>query len=129
MNLLPIYLFDRKVPSSVIGLYTGILGQSLSILGSFLAGLWLKKTNKNHSTHKWLNYILFVRVVPIFLISFLIISSDRNNLDPNKALEDSTLCKHMLNLKILFLVVINVWPFLKIQYYFWYSFNYFFRVF
>jgi hypothetical protein len=86
-------LFDKKIPSSVIGLYTGILGQSLSILGSFLAGIWLKKTNKNHSTHKWLNWILVVRLLPIFLISFLIISNERNSLKPNDVLEDSTLCK------------------------------------
>ncbi|CAF0724788.1 unnamed protein product [Brachionus calyciflorus] len=46
LNLLPIYLLDRKIPSTTIGFWTGIIGQSLSILGSFLAGVILKKTNK-----------------------------------------------------------------------------------
>jgi hypothetical protein len=46
LNMLPMYLIDNKIESSTIGLWTGVLGQCSSILGSFMAGLWLKKTYK-----------------------------------------------------------------------------------
>ncbi|RNA25750.1 major facilitator superfamily domain-containing 3 [Brachionus plicatilis] len=46
LNLLPIYLHDRNVSSAKIGFWTGISGQSLSIIGSFLGGIILKKTSK-----------------------------------------------------------------------------------
>lgn len=45
LNLLPIYLVDNKISSSTIGLWTGIYGQSFSILGSFFSGVLLKMTN------------------------------------------------------------------------------------
>ncbi len=45
LNLLPIYFLDHKIDSSRIGLWTGIYGQTASILGSFLAGVFLKKTS------------------------------------------------------------------------------------
>jgi MFS transporter, PAT family, beta-lactamase induction signal transducer AmpG len=43
LNLLPLYLFDHKVSSQVIGLWTGMIGQTASILGSIIAGVLLKK--------------------------------------------------------------------------------------
>ena len=46
LNMLPMYLIDNKVASSTIGLWTGVFGQCSSILGSFVAGLFLKKTYK-----------------------------------------------------------------------------------
>ena len=42
LNLMPVYLLDRGVGSSTIGLWTGILGQVVSILGSFIGGLVIK---------------------------------------------------------------------------------------
>jgi hypothetical protein len=47
LNLLPIFLVDNKVSSSTIGLWTGIYGQSFSILGSFISGILLKLTNES----------------------------------------------------------------------------------
>jgi MFS-type transporter involved in bile tolerance (Atg22 family) len=46
LSMLPMYLIDNKVPSSTIGLWTGVLGQCASIFGSCVAGICLKKTFK-----------------------------------------------------------------------------------
>ena len=46
LNILPLFLVDKQVSSSRIGMWMGIIGQSLSIFGSFLGGVILKKTNK-----------------------------------------------------------------------------------
>jgi hypothetical protein len=46
LNFVPIYLFDQKISSPIIGLWTGIYGQSMSIFGSFLAGVLLKRYAK-----------------------------------------------------------------------------------
>lgn len=48
LNILPIYLLDRKVESSTIGLWTGIIGQSFSICGSFIGGIMIKKAAKKY---------------------------------------------------------------------------------
>lgn len=45
LNMLPIYLYDKKVSSSQIGLWTGVYGQTASIIGSMLGGVLLKKTS------------------------------------------------------------------------------------
>ncbi len=49
LNLTPIYLVDHNVSSSIIGLWTGIYGQSFSILGSFLSGVLLKMTTEKYN--------------------------------------------------------------------------------
>ncbi len=61
LNLLPIYLLDRGVSSSTIGLWTGILGQVSSILGSFIGGLVLKFSNQR----------LFALLILIFWIRYI----------------------------------------------------------
>ena len=69
---MPLYLLDRKVSSKTIGLWTGIIGQSFSILGTIVSGLILKKTNKTVSTYKWLIISASVRILPIVLINVLV---------------------------------------------------------
>lgn len=82
--MIPIYLIDKKVSSQTIGLWTGIIGQSLSILGSIFGGFILKKTKK--TTEKWLKIAATIRIAPIFLISCLLISFESSN---NTNLSDS----------------------------------------
>lgn len=46
LNMLPLFLLDQKMSTDKIGLWTGIMGQSFSIIGSILAGIVLKNTNQ-----------------------------------------------------------------------------------
>ena len=43
LNMLPIFLVDKKISSETIGLWTGIIGQCFSITGSILGGIVLKQ--------------------------------------------------------------------------------------
>ena len=88
--MLPIYLVDRNVSSQTIGLWTGIYGQSLSIMGSILSGFILKKTNKSYSTYSWLQFSASIRIVPIVLITDIIIlfeNSNKNDLNGTYSLD------------------------------------------
>ena len=77
LNMLPIYLVDRKVSPKVIGFWTGIAGQSLSILGSLISGIILKKSNS--TAISWLKFATMIRIIPIFLISSILILFENSN--------------------------------------------------
>lgn len=78
LNMLPMYLVDKNVSSKTIGFWTGILGQTFSILGSLLSGFILKKTNQTYSTHFWLKISTLIRIIPIIIITFILISFENS---------------------------------------------------
>lgn len=89
LNMFPLYLIDNKVKSSVIGLWTGIYGQTSSIFGSFIAGILLKRLNSTWNTNELLNVIVKIRIIPISFITALILY--QNFYD--KELNSIILCK------------------------------------
>jgi hypothetical protein len=89
LNMSPLYLIDNKIKSSVIGLWTGIYGQTSSILGSFLAGILLKKLNLTWNTNELLHFIVKLRIIPICLITSLILYQNYYELELNSII----LCK------------------------------------
>jgi MFS family permease len=82
--MLPMFLLDQGVASADIGLWTGILGQTASIIGSVFAGLLLKRHANTIPTHVWISHIVWIRVLPVALITFLVAAyenSGAQNLD------------------------------------------------
>ncbi len=82
--MLPLFLLDQGVASADIGLWTGILGQTASIIGSVFAGFLLKRHANTIPTHVWISHIVWIRMLPVALITCLIAAyenSGAQNLD------------------------------------------------
>lgn len=71
LNMTPLYLVDKQVSSKTIGLWTGIVGQVFSIIGSLTSGLILK--SQSNSAEYWLKITTLIRVIPISIITLILI--------------------------------------------------------
>ncbi|XP_077988924.1 major facilitator superfamily domain-containing protein 3-like [Glandiceps talaboti] len=70
IGLLPLYLVDCNISASHVGLWTGVIGQSLSILGSLVAGWMLSYYMLKPMS--LLPTLFFVRIIPLVLMNFIL---------------------------------------------------------
>ncbi|XP_078677290.1 major facilitator superfamily domain-containing protein 3-like [Branchiostoma floridae x Branchiostoma belcheri] len=65
-GMFPLYLVDQGVPKGAVGMWTGVVGQGLSIVGSLLGG-WLLTGHSKRTPLDLLHLTFKLRLLPIIL--------------------------------------------------------------
>ncbi|CAH1266309.1 MFSD3 [Branchiostoma lanceolatum] len=65
-GMFPLYLVDQGIPKGAVGMWTGVVGQGLSIVGSLLGG-WLLTGHSNRTPLDLLHLTFKLRLLPIVL--------------------------------------------------------------
>ncbi|CAC5377515.1 unnamed protein product [Mytilus coruscus] len=65
LNMVPLFLIDKKIPASWVGFWTGMVGQGVSICGSVLGGWAI--SHLGYTTAKTLKLTCILRVIPLSL--------------------------------------------------------------
>ncbi|XP_052099659.1 major facilitator superfamily domain-containing protein 3-like [Mytilus californianus] len=65
LNMVPLFLIDKKIPASWVGFWTGMVGQGVSIFGSVLGGWAI--SHLGYTTAKTLKLTCILRVIPLSL--------------------------------------------------------------
>ncbi|XP_035676300.1 major facilitator superfamily domain-containing protein 3-like [Branchiostoma floridae] len=65
-GMFPLYLVDQGIPKGAVGMWTGVVGQGLSIVGSLLGG-WLLTGHSNRTPLDLLHLTFTLRLLPIIL--------------------------------------------------------------